>query len=68
MATHCVPGRTFSQFDGHALAARNCGVSVARSLVHFGSRGRIAPSAEAIRDRIGHDPWPGPGRRPSWSP
>jgi hypothetical protein len=61
MSKPCVAGRTFPQFDGHALAARNCGVSVTRSLVDFGSRGRIKPSAAGIRKRIGHDRWTTPG-------
>ena len=53
MSKYCVRGRTFPQFDGHLLAARNCGVAIAISLVHFGSRGRVTPSSSAIRTRMG---------------
>jgi len=49
----CVRGRTYPQFDGHALAARNCAISIARSMVNFGSHGLISPSAEVIRKRMG---------------
>ena len=53
MTRRCVRGRNFPQFDGTALQARNCAVSVGRALVHFGSRGKYAPSAPVMRKRAG---------------
>lgn len=53
MAAACVRGRNFPQFDGHVLAGRNCGVSVARALIHFGMHGTVKPSAAEVRRRMG---------------
>lgn len=56
----CVRGRNFPQFDGHALASRNCAVSVARAQVHFGLHGLVTPTAGEIRKRMGTSAWATP--------
>lgn len=52
MRPYCVHGRNIPQFDGSPWQARNCGVSVARSLIHFGSRGLYLPDAGTTRARM----------------
>jgi hypothetical protein len=55
VAGFCVTGRTVPQFDASRYESRNCGVSVTRSMIHFGSRAIYLPGPTQTRKRMGNE-------------